>query len=59
MEIPVASSEPYTKRDMQEESDRAKANKHLQESRQRENRNKNPRAGGGGQGGDNKKKYKR
>jgi len=56
MEIPVASGEPYTKADMQEEL--------VLERRQRENMNKKPRqqAGGGGRGGGgrgNKNKYKR
>jgi len=50
MEIPVSSGKPYTKRETQEELDRAKANKAIQERRQRENRN-NPRASGGRGGG--------
>ena len=63
MQIPIGSGTPFTKAEMQEELELAKANRTMQEKRRKENR-RNQQEGGrdGGKGGrsrGNKNKHKR
>jgi len=63
MQIPIGSGTPFTKAEMQEELELAKANKTMQEKRRKENRRNQQEGGrGGGRGGrgrGNKNKHKR
>jgi len=59
MKIPVASGQPFTKSEMQDELEMAKANKAMQEMRRRENRNQQGDGRGGGRGGRGNNKQKR